>query len=129
MLVVDASAVVAALVGRPAPDRLLARLAEDGDLHAPHLLDIEFLHALRRLNLEGRLSEDRAIDARTDFDGLAIIRYPHVHLADLIWHLRHNLTAYDAAYVALAEVLNAPLVTCDRALADPARHAARVELF
>ncbi|HWD45699.1 MAG TPA: type II toxin-antitoxin system VapC family toxin [Actinomycetota bacterium] len=129
MIVVDTSAVVAALIGRPPDKRLVDRLAVDGDLYAPHLLDIEFLHALRRLVLGRQLSEDRAADAHGDFADLAITRYEHTVVADRIWQLRHSLTAYDATFVALAELLDAPLVTCDARLARaPGRHAT-IELF
>jgi predicted nucleic acid-binding protein len=129
VLVVDASAVLEAIVALdPMPD-LIERLAQDGDLHAPHLLDIEVLHALRRLNALGQLSDERASDALADFQDLALVRYPHVGLADRIWELRHNLTAYDAAYVALAETLDVALVTCDVHLREAPGHVARVELF
>jgi predicted nucleic acid-binding protein len=128
MLVVDTSAVVAALVGRPPDRKLVARLAADGDLHAPHLLDVELLHVLRRLVAGGHLSADRAADARADFADLVIMRYPHLPLADRIWALRPNLSAYDAAFVALSEALGVPLVTCDARLAA-APHGAQVELF
>ena len=89
MLVVDTSAVVAALVGRPPDRRLTDRLGTDGDLHVPHLLDVELLHALRRLEGTGQLSEERT----------------------------GNLTADDATFIALAEALAVPLVTCDARLA------------
>jgi predicted nucleic acid-binding protein len=129
VLVVDTSAVIGALVGRPPRDAVIERLATDNDLSAPHLLDVEFLHALRRLALGGQLSEDRAADARGDFADLAITRYEHTVLADRIWRLRHGLTAYDAAFVALAELLDVPLVTCDARLARAPGHHATVELF
>ena len=129
MLVVDASAVLEAIVARDPAQNLVERLAEDGDLHAPHLLDIEVLHALRRLNALGQLSDERASDARADLQDLALVRYPHVGLADRIWELRYNLTAYDAAYVALAETLEVTLVTCDARLREAPGHAALVELF
>jgi predicted nucleic acid-binding protein len=129
VLVVDTSAVIGALVGRPPSDAVIERLATDGDLSAPHLLDVEFLHALRRLALGGELSEDRAADARGDFADLAITRYEHTVVADRIWQLRHGLTAYDAAFVALAELLDVPLVTCDARLARAPGHHATVELF
>jgi predicted nucleic acid-binding protein len=117
MLVLDTSVLLAVLID-PTPDRaLVRRLSEDGDLHAPHLIDIEVLHALRGLVRAGKITADRAADARTDFDDLTITRYGHEPLADRIWALRENLTAYDAAFVALAEALDVALVTCDARLA------------
>ena len=129
MLVVDTSAVVGVLIGLPRNRRLVDRLSADGDLHAPHLLDVEFLHALRRLVSTRRLSDDRAGDARTDFANLTIVRYGHVVLADRVWELRHTLSAYDATFVALSEALGRPLVTCDARLATAPGHNAQVELF
>lgn len=128
MLVVDTSAVLAALVAPDAAPALVARLADDGDLHAPHLLDTEVLHALRRMTMSGALGEDRAADARVDVAELAVVRYPHEPLSDRVWELRHNLTAYDATFVALAEALDRPLVTCDARLAAAPGHGATVEL-
>ena len=129
MLVVDTSAVLEALVAREPARGLIQRLADDGDLHAPHLIDVEMLHALRRMTARGELSEDRAEDARVDFRDLTVVRYPHFELSDRMWYLRHNLTAYDAAYVALAESLEVPLVTCDARLASAPGLDAQVELF
>jgi predicted nucleic acid-binding protein len=129
VIVVDTSAVIAALVGRPPDKRLVDRLSVDGDLHAPHLLDVELLHALRRLVRGGVLSRDRAAEARDDFAQLAIVRYGHLALADRIWALRDNLTAYDATFVALAELLDLPLVTCDARLAHAPGHQAAIELY
>ena len=129
MLVVDTSAVVAALVGRPPDRRLADRLGADGDLHAPHLLDVELLHALGRLVRTGQLSEERAADARADFAELAVVRYGHQPLAERAWELRDNLTACDATFVALAEALGVPLVTCDAGITRAPGHRAAVELF
>ena len=129
MLVVDTSAVVSALLARPPNQALVDRLRADGDLHAPHLLDVELLHALRRLVGKGGLSPERAADARADFAELAVVRYGHQPLADRVWELRPNLTAYDATFVALAEVLDVPLVTCDLRLARAPGHRAMVDLF
>lgn len=129
MLVVDTSALLEAIIAVDPPPGLIERLSEDGDLHAPHLVDIEVLHVLRRLTTRGELNSDRAEDARADFANLALVRYPHVRLSDRIWELRHNLTAYDAAYVALAEALDVPLVTCDRRLREAPGHTAQVEVF
>lgn len=129
MIVLDTSAVLEALVAADPDEELVGRLGDDGDLHAPHLIDVEALHALRGLVLGGRLSADRAGDARSDLAELRIVRYGHEPLTDRIWELGENLTAYDAAFVALAELLEAPLVTCDARLADAAGHAAEVELY
>jgi predicted nucleic acid-binding protein len=94
-----------------------------------YLLDVELLYALRGLVAGGHLSEERAADARSDFADLTIVRYEHTFLADRIWELGHNLTADDATFVALSEILEVPLVTCDRRLAAAPGHRARVELF
>jgi predicted nucleic acid-binding protein len=129
VLVVDTSAVLDVLTATDPEPGLVDRLALDGDLHAPHLIDVEMLHALRRLTIAGELSEERAADARTDFADLALTRYPHQTLGDRIWELRHNLPACDATFIALAEALDVALVTCDARLAGAAAHRARVELF
>jgi predicted nucleic acid-binding protein len=129
LIVVDTSAVLSILLSRPEVPRLADRVRSDGDLHAPHLLDVEFQNALWRLARTEAISEDRASDARTDFADMAIARYPHVPLADRMWELRHNLTAYDAAFVVLAEVLAVPLITCDARLARAPGHRAAVEVF
>ena len=117
MIVVDASVVVTALGddgrdGQAARERLAgARLA------APQLIEIEVLSAWRRLAAAGRLEERRADLARADLRSLPIDRVPHAPLLDRCWALRTNLTVYDAAYVALAELLDVPLLTADARLA------------
>ena len=98
-------------------------------LHAPHLLDVEFLHALRRLVATGRVPADRAPVIRADFGSLRIVRYPHGLLLDRMWELRDNLTAYDATFVALSEALEAPLVTTDARLAAAPGHQAVIEAY
>jgi predicted nucleic acid-binding protein len=129
VIVVDTSAVLAALVARPAMPDLVKRLETDEDMSAPHLIDVEVIHALRRLVMSGDLSEDRAADVRSDFADLSIVRYPHHPLGDRMWELCHNVTAYDAAFVALAEALDVPLITCDARLSRADGHGASVELF
>jgi len=129
VIVVDTSAVVTALAGRSPSQGLIERLSGDPDLHAPHVIDVEILHALRRLVARGRLSEERAADVRLDFGDLTIMRYPHHPLADRIWELRNNVTAHDAAFVALSETLDVPLITCDARLASAGEHSSDIELF
>lgn len=126
MIVVDASAMVEALIGRDADPALLDGLA--GEIAAPHLLDIEVLSVLRGLLLGGRIDHDVAEAARHDHFAFNIIRHETQPLAERIWELRHQFTSYDAAYLALAEALNAPLHTCDRQLATPG-HMATVHVF
>jgi predicted nucleic acid-binding protein len=128
MIVVDTSAVVSALTDRAMP-RLVERLEAERYLHAPYLIDVEVVQVLRRLARAGELSVDRAADARVDYEGLRFRRYRHVPLLERIWELRDALTAYDACFVALAEVLAAPLVTCDAHVARATGHEAEVELF
>lgn len=126
MIVFDASAMVEALVGRQADPELLDALQDDR--HAPHLLDVEVLSVLRGLALGGKLSVTAADRARADHFAFAIARYDLANLADRIWHLRNTFTAYDAAYLALAEALAVPLLTCDSKLASGG-HAAQVRAF
>lgn len=128
VIVVDTSAAIDALVARPTEPELARRLIDDGDLQAPHLIDVEFLQVLRRLVAAGELTEERAADTRLDFDDLTLTRYPHHSLADRMWDLRQNLTAYDAAFVALAEGLGVPLLTTDGRVANAAGHRAIVEV-
>jgi predicted nucleic acid-binding protein len=129
VLVVDSSAVLEALAARDPAPNLVERLAADGDLHAPHLIDTEILYALRRMLRRGQISAERAHDARTDVTDLTLVRYPHEPLNDRVWELRENLTAYDATFVALAEALDVPLVTCDARLAAAPGSRARIEVY
>ena len=129
MIVVDASAILEILLNTRAATRVAGRLFAAGEtLHAPHLLDLEVVQVLRRYAAAGALTGERGDQALEDLADLPLDRYPHHLFVDRIWELRHNLTAYDAAYVALAEALAAPLVTRDMALAR-ARHRARVEVL
>ena len=96
---------------------------------APHLLDVEVLQVIRRFNRTKRLTAARSEQALADLGALAITRYGHELLRPAIWRLRNALTAYDAAYVALAEVLDAPVVTCDAKLARSSGHAVVFRLF
>lgn len=121
MIVIDASAMVEALVGRDADDDLLNALA--GDVDAPHLLDVEVLSVLRGLLLGGKLDPEAADQARLDHFAFTITRHETAPLAGRIWQLRHQYTSYDASYLALAEALRAPLYTCDAKLATGGHNA------
>jgi len=130
MIVIDASALLELLLATAVGVRLRARLSSEGEtLHAPHLLDLEILHALRRLYLIRELQPHRAAEALADLSDLRIVRHPHEPYISRIWQLRHSLTAYDAAYVALAEALDSPLITRDRRLASAPGHRARIEVI
>ena len=104
------------------------RLQDDGQLAAPHLLDTEVAHVLRKHVLGGKLDEGRAADALGDLDDLPLERYPAQPLLMRIWELRHNLSGYDATYVALAEALDAPLITSERRLLEIPATASRVRI-
>ena len=129
MIVLDASVVIEVLLqtddGIAIADRLLA--AED-TLHAPHLIDVEVSQVLRRFVSRGELPAGRAQQALEVLSVFPLARYGHEPLLDRIWALRENLTAYDAAYVALADGLRATLVTRDRRLAGASRIAGSVEV-
>lgn len=106
------------------------RIENPGEsLHAPHLFDVEMLHVLRRYVHHGTLSRNRGDEVLEDLSDIDVSLYPHAPLAGRIWELRENLTAYDAAYVALAEALEAPLITTDGCLARASGHRATVELY
>jgi predicted nucleic acid-binding protein len=130
VIVLDASAVIEILlqteVGAPISGRLLTL---GSSLHAPHLLDVEVAQVLRRLVRDGQLTAERASEALLDLRDLPVERYSHEILLPRIWSLRHNLTAYDATYVALTEVLGATLLTRDSRISRAPGHSARVEVF
>ncbi len=130
MIVVDASALLETLLRTPAAKAVDDRLfAPHQTLHAPHLLDVEVAQVVRRYAANGEIDSARGRMALTDLADIPLRRYPHDFLLPRIWDLRNNLTAYDAAYVALAEVLDIPLLTRDRRLAAAAGHRAHIELI
>lgn len=130
MIVLDASAAIDWLLRTNAGLRIEKRIfSRRESLHSPHLLDLEVLQVLRRLSREGVISESRADQALSDLILLRIARYPHFLFLSWIWQHRHNLSAYDAAYVALAEQLGAPLLTRDARLSAAVKSSAQIELF
>jgi len=129
MIVVDASALFETLLRRPNAEAVERRLFDPSEtLHAPYLLDLEVAQVLRRYAANGEIDGERGRMALADLADFPLRRYPHEFLLPRIWDLRQNLTAYDAVYVALAEALEALLLTCDRRLATAPGHRARVEV-
>ncbi len=129
MIVVDASALIEVLLRTPAADAVERRLFAPGEtLHAPHLIDVEVAQVIRRYAAKGEIDDERARVALGDLGDLRLQRYPHDLLLPRVWALRNTMTAYDAVYVALAEALDAVLLTRDRRLAGAAGHHARVAL-
>jgi predicted nucleic acid-binding protein len=129
MIVIDASAVLETLLRTPNARAVEGRIFDPSEtLHAPYLLDVEVAQVLRRYAANGEIDGERGRMALADLADFPLNRYPHEFLLPRIWDLRQNLTAYDAVYVALAEALDAPLLTCDRRLAAAPGHLARIEL-
>jgi predicted nucleic acid-binding protein len=130
VIVLDASAVLELLLGTDKGDRLAERIAPPQEtLHAPHLIDLEVAQVLRRYVGRRQLDEARAAQALDDLRDLDLNRYPHDVLLGRIWELRHNASAYDAAYLALAEALGAPLLTSDARLRDVPETRVHVEVL
>jgi predicted nucleic acid-binding protein len=129
VIVLDASAVIEWLLRSPAGITIDRRIfSRSESLHAPHLVDVEVIQVLRRYVREKKLSNRRGQEALEDFADLPLSRYPHDFLIPRIWELRATLTAYDAAYVVLAELLDARLLTCDGKIASASGHYANVEV-
>jgi predicted nucleic acid-binding protein len=129
VIVVDASAVLDGLLDAANHGDVAACLAGDADtLAAPDLLDVEVLSVLRRWERRKEIHASRAKQAIDDLTVLPIVRYPARALLDRAWQLRHNLTAYDAQYVALAQALPAKLLTSDERMTTAALNA-RVAIF
>lgn len=128
MIVVDASALLEFLLQTPLGGRVEARLFRDDDeIHSPHLVDVEVTQGLRRLVRSGEVSPDRATEAIADLVDLDLHRHAHLDLVSRALKLRENVTVYDAMYVALAEALDATVITCDRPLAKTRGHRATID--
>lgn len=129
-MVIDASAILEVLMLTERGQRVEARLFRDTEeIHAPHLLDVEVLQALRRIVHSKDMAPARAQEAIEDLAAMGILRHAHGDLLGRAWGLRKSISAYDAMYVALAEALDASLVTCDGPLGAAHGHAARVEVI
>jgi len=118
MLVVDASSLCEVLIGAPRAEAIRDRLAADGDHAAPHVIDVEVFGVVRREHLRGRLDHTEAIQAVEDLEAWPGERFGHRPLLARAWDLRDAVRGWDAMYVALAEALDATLVTTDRRLAS-----------
>ena len=129
-MVLDASAVVEWLMGSERGDAVVAQMLDDpdGSFFAPDLLDVEVVQAFRRLARSGAVSDARATGAVELLDALPVERHSAEILVSRMWTLRDNLSAYAAAYVALAEALDCPLLTCDARSADAPGHRAKVRV-
>ena len=128
MIVLDASAAIEWLLGLPRAEAVTARFGDE-TLHAPHLLTVEVAQVVRRYTAAGDLSAERGMLALGDLVDLDVVHHPHEPLIPTMWRLRENLTTYDAAYVALALALDAPLVTLDAGIAAAAGHGATVDVI
>ena len=129
MIVVDASAVIEVILRTEVGRKLAGRVLDPRqDTHAPHLLDVEVTQVVRRFARAREVTDDRARAALEVLADLPVTRHPHGLLVPRMWELRHVMTAYDASYVTLAEVLDATLVTLDGRLAKTRGHRATIEL-
>jgi predicted nucleic acid-binding protein len=133
MLVIDANAATDLLLARPSAEAIAAHISQRGlDLHAPHLIDVEIVSAVRGLVASGDAAAERGEEAIADLLDLPLARYPHDILLPRIWELRDNFSAYDATYVALAEGLSdegVALLTTDGRLARAVHAHSAVEVL
>jgi predicted nucleic acid-binding protein len=130
LIVIDASAAIELILRTELGERVALRALDSQErLYAPHLLDVEVAQVLRRFTQLKEITVSRALEALDDYAGLLVERAAHGELLGRMWQLRDSMTAYDGAYIALAEGLDAPLLTCDRKLARSHGHHAMIELL
>ena len=130
MIILDASAAIEWLLRTQTGIKIDKRIfSPQVPLHAPHLLDVEVAQVLRRYVRDKTISAQRGQEALEDLGDLPLNRYPHDFLIPRVWELRATLAAYDAIYVALAELLGAPLLTCDGKIASAPGHHANVDVI
>jgi len=130
VIVADASVVLEVLLRTRVAPQIEERIFSPGEtLHAPHIIDLEVAQVLHRYCVSGAMKTERGLEALVDLADLPITRYPHDIFLPRIWELRHNMTAYDAVYVALAETLSASLLTRDTRLASTSGHEAAIVLL
>jgi predicted nucleic acid-binding protein len=129
VIVLDASAAVELLGDTPEGRGILGRLTDERVLHAPHILDLEVVSAFRRQSALGAIGSERIAQALALYRNMRIVRYPHYPYLDRIWALRHNFSAYNACYLALAESLGATLLTRDKAFASARLRRGNIELI
>jgi predicted nucleic acid-binding protein len=130
LIVVDASAALEFLLRTAKGIKVQERVLDSEEsLHAPHLIDIEVTQTLRRLVILKEITAARGKQALEDHLAVNIKRAEHKDLLERVWSLRDSITAYDAAYVVLAEILDCPLITCDAKLARSHGHKARIKLI
>ncbi len=126
--VVDASTLVDLFIGSPAAGAIFQRLfRERTTLHAPHAIDVEVANAIRKLWRRGLIVDQDVEEIADIYPRIRIERHANGPILHRIWRLRYNITPYDAAYIALAEWLDLPLITRDRRLANSSGHSARIE--
>lgn len=130
MIVVDASALLEVILRTSAAEAIERQAFKRREtLHAPHLIDVEVLQALRRYVASDAIEAQRGSDAMEDLCDFPLRRYPHDFLLPRVWELRNNFTCYDAVYVALAEVLGARFLTRDQRLAAATNQFTRVKIL
>lgn len=128
-LVLDASVALELFLRDREADAGLRHRVLTGSSAAPELLDLDVCNVIRKMVIRGEVSVGEATEALRDIRDAPVLRIAHRHLVDRVWTLRDDVSAYDAAYVALAEIVDVPLITCDARMGRSSRHDARIEVY